>query len=110
MIAPEIGKPAAASFDTLLFDHRVSCPHGNPKQIHDCNDVVVRAVAFVDKDVEARRTQRQAEAYQKFLYLPEAQHIEARNFYRLRNAQLFKRYASQFRPLKLITIERNFGS
>jgi sulfate transport system substrate-binding protein len=66
-------------------------------------------VAVVDKNVAAHGTQRQAEAYLKFLYTPEAQEIEARNFYRPRNVSIAKRYASQFPSLKLFTIERNFG-
>jgi sulfate/thiosulfate-binding protein len=66
-------------------------------------------VAVIDKNVAAHGTQRPAEAYLKFLYTPEAQDIEARNFYRPRDAATAKRYAAQFPPLKLFTIERNFG-
>ena len=67
------------------------------------------SVAVVDKNVAAHGTQKQAEAYLKFLYTPEAQDIEARNFYRPRDVVTAKRYASQFPALKLFTIERNFG-
>jgi sulfate transport system substrate-binding protein len=66
-------------------------------------------VAIVDKNVAEHGTRRQAEAYLKYLYTPEAQDIEARNFYRPRNAAIARRYAAQFRPLKLFTIEKNFG-
>jgi len=67
------------------------------------------SVAVVDKNVAAHGTQRQAEAYLRFLYTPEAQDIEARNFYRPRDPAVAKRYADQFRPLKLFTIDHNFG-
>jgi sulfate transport system substrate-binding protein len=67
------------------------------------------SVAVVDKNVVAHGTQKQAEAYLRFLYTPEAQDIEARNFYRPRNASVAKRYAGQFKPLKLFTIDKNFG-
>jgi sulfate transport system substrate-binding protein len=67
------------------------------------------SVAVVDKNVAEHGTQRQAEAYLRFLYTPVAQDIEARNFYRPRNPQVAKRYENQFPPLKLFTIERNFG-
>jgi sulfate transport system substrate-binding protein len=67
------------------------------------------SVALVDRNVAAHGTQRQAEAYLKFLYTPEAQDIEARNFYRPRDPKVAKRYESQFRPLKLFTIDHNFG-
>jgi sulfate transport system substrate-binding protein len=67
------------------------------------------SVAVVDKNVDAHGTRKQAEAYLRFLYTPEAQDIEARNFYRPRDPGVAKRYAAQFHPLKLFTIEHNFG-
>lgn len=66
-------------------------------------------MAVVDKNVAAHGTQKVAEAYLRFLYTPQAQEIEARNFYRPRNPAIAKKYAAQFKPLKLFTIERNFG-
>lgn len=67
------------------------------------------SVAVVDKNVDAQGTRKQAEAYLRFLYTPEAQDIEARNFYRPRDPGIAKRYAEQFHALKLFTIEHNFG-
>ncbi len=67
------------------------------------------SVALVDKNVAAHGTKAVAEAYLRYLYTPEAQDIEARNFYRPRNAQVARTYAAQFKPLKLFTIDRNFG-
>lgn len=67
------------------------------------------SVAWVDKNVAAHGTKAAAEAYLKFLYTPEAQDIIARNFYRPRNAAVARKYAAQFKPLQLFTIDRNFG-
>jgi sulfate transport system substrate-binding protein len=67
------------------------------------------SVAWVDKNVEAHGTKATAEAYLKFLYTPEAQDIIARNFYRPRNAAVARKYAGQFKPLQLFTIDKNFG-
>ncbi|MDB5738677.1 MAG: sulfate transporter substrate-binding protein [Sphingomonas bacterium] len=67
------------------------------------------SVAVVDKNVAAHGTQKLAEAYLRFLYTPEAQEIEARNFYRPRDPAIARKYAAQFKPIKLFTIEKNFG-
>jgi len=67
------------------------------------------SVAVVDKNVAAHGTQKVAEAYLRFLYTPEAQEIEARSFYRPRDQAIAKKYAAQFKPIKLFTIEKNFG-
>ncbi|MBV9839993.1 MAG: sulfate ABC transporter substrate-binding protein [Sphingomonadaceae bacterium] len=67
------------------------------------------SVAVVDKNVAAHGTQKLADAYLRFLYTPEAQEIEARNFYRPRDPAVARHYAGQFKPLQLFTIARNFG-
>ena len=67
------------------------------------------SVAVVDRNVAAHGTQKLAEAYLRFLYTPEAQEIEARNFYRPRDPAVARKYAAQFKPIKLFTIEKNFG-
>jgi sulfate/thiosulfate-binding protein len=66
-------------------------------------------VAVVDKVVQKHGTATAAEAYLKFLYTPAAQEIIARNYFRPRNAQVAAKYKSQFRNVKLFTIDRNFG-
>lgn len=66
-------------------------------------------VAVVDKNAAAHGTTRQAEAYLRFLYTPQAQDIEARNFYRPRDPQVAKRFADRFKPIKLFSIDHNFG-
>jgi sulfate/thiosulfate-binding protein len=67
------------------------------------------SVAVVDKNVAAHGTAAVAEAYLRFLYTPHAQEVIARNFFRPRDAAVLRRYAGQFKPLKLFTIDRNFG-
>nr|WP_295079317.1 sulfate ABC transporter substrate-binding protein [uncultured Roseateles sp.] len=66
-------------------------------------------VAVVDKVVDKRGTRKQAEAYLNYLYTPEAQEIAAKNYYRPRDARVAAKYAKQFAPVKLFTIDELFG-
>jgi sulfate transport system substrate-binding protein len=66
-------------------------------------------VAVVDKNAAKHGTTEVAEAYLRFLYTPQAQEIEAKNFYRPRDPAVAARYAAQFKPLQTFTIDRNFG-
>ena len=66
-------------------------------------------VTVVDKVVDRRGTRTVAEAYLKFLYSPQGQDIIARNFYRPRDPDVARKYASQFPSLKLVTIDDTFG-
>ena len=66
-------------------------------------------VAVVDANVDKHNTRAVAEAYLKFLYTPEAQEIAARNYYRPRNAQVAAKYASQFKNIPLLSVDRHFG-
>jgi sulfate transport system substrate-binding protein len=43
------------------------------------------------------------------LYSPVGQEIAAQNFYRPRNAQIAAKYAKNFSPVKLFTIDQEFG-
>jgi len=67
-------------------------------------------VAVVDKNVDAHGSREVAEAYLKFLYSPQAQEIEARNFYRPRSAEVAARYAAQFPKVNTFTLADEFGS
>lgn len=67
-------------------------------------------VAVVDAVVEKKGTRKQAEAYLNFLWSPEGQEIIARHHLRPRNPVVLKKYAAQFKPLKLFTIDSLFGS
>ncbi len=50
-----------------------------------------------------------AKAYLNYLYSPAGQTVAAKNFYRPRNAEVLKKYSNVFKPLKLVTIDKEFG-
>jgi sulfate transport system substrate-binding protein len=66
-------------------------------------------VAVVDKNVDKHQTRAVAEAYVKFLYSPQGQAIEARNFYRPRLPAVSAQYAAQFPRVNTFTIHDVFG-
>ncbi len=66
-------------------------------------------VTVVDKVVDRRGTRKLAEAYLRFLYTQQGQDIIARNFYRPRDPEIARKYASRFPTLKLVTIDDTFG-
>jgi sulfate transport system substrate-binding protein len=66
-------------------------------------------VAVVDKVVDKRGTRKVATAYLEFLYTKEGQEIAGRHYYRPRDAEVSARYAKQFAPVKLFTIDDVFG-
>lgn len=66
-------------------------------------------VAIVEKNVKKDGNETLARAYLNFLYSPRGQDIAAKNFYRPRNVQILNRYKSTFKPLKLVTIDKEFG-
>jgi sulfate/thiosulfate transport system substrate-binding protein len=66
-------------------------------------------VAVVDRNVDRKKTRAVAEAYLRFLYTPQAQEIEAKNYYRPRNQEILAKYRSQFPNIALSTIDEDFG-
>ncbi|HKW29648.1 MAG TPA: sulfate ABC transporter substrate-binding protein [Verrucomicrobiae bacterium] len=66
-------------------------------------------VAMVDKNAKRHGTLAVAQAYLEYLYSDEGQEIAAKNFYRPRSPKMAARYASQFNPVKLVTIGKEFG-
>jgi sulfate transport system substrate-binding protein len=66
-------------------------------------------VAVVTKNAEKHGTADVAKAYLEYLYSPEAQEIEAQNFYRPRDPVIAAKYASDFSKVKLFTIDEEFG-
>jgi sulfate/thiosulfate-binding protein len=66
-------------------------------------------VALVDKNVDKHKSRDAAEAFLKFLYTPQAQEIEAKDFYRPRNPEILAKYKSQFPIIPLATIDGDFG-
>jgi sulfate/thiosulfate-binding protein len=66
-------------------------------------------VAVVDKVVDKRGTRKLATAYLEYLYSPEGQDIAGKHYYRPRDAKVGAKYAKQFAPVKLFTIDEVFG-
>jgi sulfate/thiosulfate transport system substrate-binding protein len=66
-------------------------------------------VALVDKVVDKRGTRKLATAYLEYLYSPEGQDIAAQNYYRPIDKQVATKYAKQFAPVKLFSIDEVFG-
>jgi sulfate transport system substrate-binding protein len=50
-----------------------------------------------------------AEAYLKFLYTPAVQDIIAKNYYRPSDPTALAKYRSQFKDIKLYSIDKDFG-
>lgn len=67
------------------------------------------SVAWVDKVVAKRGTEKLAKAYLEYLYEPVGQEIAAKHFYRPRNEAVLARFATQFPQMKLVTIDEAFG-
>ena len=66
-------------------------------------------VSIVDKVVDKNGTRKVATAYLEYLYSPEGQDIAGKHYYRPRDAKLATKYAKQFSPVKLFTIDEVFG-
>lgn len=66
-------------------------------------------VSVVDKVVDKKGTRKVATAYLEYLYSPEGQEIAGKHYYRPRDAKAAAKYARQFSPVKLFTIDDVFG-
>ena len=66
-------------------------------------------MAIVEKNVQKDGNANVAKAYLNFLYSPLGQDIAAKNYYRPRNTAVLKKYSTTFKPLKLVTIDKEFG-
>ena len=66
-------------------------------------------VAIVEKNAKKDGNENLAKAYLNYLYSPAGQTVAAKNFYRPRNAAVLKQYGHVFKPLKLVTIDKEFG-
>ena len=65
-------------------------------------------VAVVDKNVDKHKTRDAAEAYLRFLWTPEAQEIEAANYYRPRDPAILAKHP--FPVVKTFTLASVFGN
>jgi len=66
-------------------------------------------VAVVDKVVDKRGARKQAEAYLRYLYSPEAQNLAASHFFRPRLTEALEKHANIFKPIKTLTIDEIAG-
>ena len=68
------------------------------------------AVAVVDRNVDRKGTRAVAQEYLKYLYSEEGQDIVGKNYFRPAVSQKAQaKYAKQFKPLNLFTIDQAFG-
>ena len=66
-------------------------------------------VAVVDKVVDRRNLRKPATAYLNFLYSPAGQEIGAKHFLRVRNETVMKKYAANYKPIALFSVDELFG-
>lgn len=66
-------------------------------------------VAIVDKNVDKHGTRNLATGYLNYLYSPVGQEIIAKNYYRPRDKSIEAKYKNIFKPLKLVSIDQEFG-
>jgi sulfate/thiosulfate transport system substrate-binding protein len=66
-------------------------------------------VAVVDKNADRHGTRKVAEAYLQFLYTKPAQEIEAKDYYRPRDASVLAAHSADFPKIPLYTIDDVFG-
>lgn len=66
-------------------------------------------VAVVEKNAKKNGNENLAKAYLNYLYSPAGQEVAAKNYYRPRNQAVLKKYSNVFKPLKLVTIDKEFG-
>ncbi|WP_370663825.1 sulfate ABC transporter substrate-binding protein [Massilia violaceinigra] len=66
-------------------------------------------VAVVDKVVDKRGVRKQATAYLNFLYSEVGQTIGAKHFLRPRSEAVAKKFAANYKPIALFTVDEVFG-
>lgn len=66
-------------------------------------------VAVVDKVVDKRGMRKQATAYLNFLYSDAGQTIGVQHYLRTRNDVINKKFAANYKPVTLFTVEAIFG-
>ena len=66
-------------------------------------------VAIVEKNVQKHGTQHLAKGYLNFLYSPYGQYLAAKHYYRPRDTATLQKNKHIFKPLKLVTIDQEFG-
>ena len=64
---------------------------------------------LLKKNAEKHGNTNVAKGYLNYLYSPAGQTIAAKNYYRPRNTEILSKYSTTFKPLKLVTIDKEFG-
>jgi sulfate transport system substrate-binding protein len=72
--------------------------------------VAENPVAVVERTVAKKHTAELAKAYLDFLYTDEAQEIAAKHSIRPSNPKILAKYEKTFKPIKLFTVQEQFGS
>ncbi len=67
-------------------------------------------VALIEKVVDKKGSRKQAQAYLEYLWSKEGQENAAQNYLRPRDAEVLKKYAAQFPPIKTFLVDDVFGS
>lgn len=66
-------------------------------------------VAVVDRVVDKRGSRALAQAYLEYLYSPDGQEILAQFYNRVHHPEVVAQYKDKFPPVKLITVEEEYG-
>jgi sulfate transport system substrate-binding protein len=66
-------------------------------------------VAVVDKVVDRKGVRKQATAYLNFLYTEAGQTIGAKHYMRVRNEAVMKKFAQNYKPITLFSVDDVFG-
>lgn len=115
------GRAATTTFtqrqigDVLVtFENEVSMVRqefGNDFQVvYPTSSILAESpVAVVDKVVDRLKVRQPATAYLNFLYSPAGQEIGAKHFMRVRNETVMKKYAANYKPISLFTVDEVFG-
>jgi len=67
-------------------------------------------VAWIDKNIAAKKTTDAAKAYLNYLYSPQAQQIITQYYYRVNNPELMEKYKERFPQTELFQVSDVFGS
>jgi sulfate transport system substrate-binding protein len=66
-------------------------------------------VAVIDKVVDRKGIRKEATAYLNFLYSDAGQAIGAKHYLRVRNESVMKKFAQNYKPITLFTVDELFG-
>jgi sulfate transport system substrate-binding protein len=100
----------------LTFENEVSLilgelgPDSLEPVVPSASVIADNPVAWVDKVVAKKGTEKLARAYLEYLYSPEGQELAAKHNFRPKDAAILARYSDRFKPLPLFSVEEVVGS